>query len=249
MKIMIKSDGTGTIPNITNFDKLVSHATGLGTSYNPANPLLKVTALSSQLAVMQTSQTTLDDAFSDLTTARNQRKVAFAPLGALATRIQNAVIASTTSEQTDESVKSLVRKIKGERATPLKSKEKLAAEGQTPEETHSASQLGYDDQVDNFQKLVSLLKKTPDYKPNEADLKVEALEAYQAELALKNKAVIDSEILENNTRNERDELMDKPTTGLVDVASDVKNYIKSVFGASSVQYRAISGLKFTHKRS
>jgi len=43
--------------------------------------------------------------------------------------------------------------------------------------------------------------------------------------------------------------MDKPTTGLVDVASDVKNYIKSVFGATSVQYRAISGLKFTHKRS
>jgi hypothetical protein len=35
-------------------------------------------------------------------------------------------------------------------------------------------------------------------------------------------------------------------TGLVDISFDVKLYVKSVFGATSPQYKAISGLKFTN---
>ena len=33
-------------------------------------------------------------------------------------------------------------------------------------------------------------------------------------------------------------------TGLVDVASDVKSYVKSVYGASSPQYKQVSKLGF-----
>jgi hypothetical protein len=33
-------------------------------------------------------------------------------------------------------------------------------------------------------------------------------------------------------------------TGLVDVAMGVKKYIKSAFGATSVQYKSVSGIHF-----
>jgi hypothetical protein len=34
-------------------------------------------------------------------------------------------------------------------------------------------------------------------------------------------------------------------TGLVELAGEVKKYIKSVYGATSAQYKQVSGLKFT----
>lgn len=37
-------------------------------------------------------------------------------------------------------------------------------------------------------------------------------------------------------------------TGLVDIVDDVKKYVKSLFGASTPQYKQISGLKFTRPR-
>jgi hypothetical protein len=49
----------------------------------------------------------------------------------------------------------------------------------------------------------------------------------------------------NNSRAERNELMYKPVNGMVDVALDVKSYVKSIFGTSSLQFKKVSGLEFT----
>jgi hypothetical protein len=244
---MTKNPETGIVTNIANFESLITYLKGYGPKYDPSNPLLKITALESQYSAMQASQEALTAIYPGLTVARNQRKVAFDPLSPLATRILNAAIASTTTEKTDESIKTLVRKIKGERATPLKSAtDQTAADAPAPTQI-SSSQQGYNDLVENFNKLISLLEKTPEYKPNEAELKIDALWTYHDSLIPLNKAVTEAEVLESNARIQRDELLDKANTGLVDTASDVKNYVKSVFGPTSSQYHQISGLKFTHK--
>jgi hypothetical protein len=44
---------------------------------------------------------------------------------------------------------------------------------------------------------------------------------------------------------DRDEALYATDTGLLDVTQDVKQYVKSFFGASSPQYKQVSGLKFT----
>ena len=49
-------------------------------------------------------------------------------------------------------------------------------------------------------------------------------------------------------RISRNNLLYKENTGLYDVALDVKNYIKSVFGATSPQYKQVSKIKFTAPR-
>jgi len=48
----------------------------------------------------------------------------------------------------------------------------------------------------------------------------------------------------SNARITRNDILYKPNTGLVDIAIDTKTYIKSVFGASSPQYKQVSGLEF-----
>jgi len=93
-----------------------------------------------------------------------------------------------------------------------------------------------------------LLESVPYYKPNEEDLKVESLKSLQADLRAKNNDVVVASIQLSNARIARNELLYKPLTGLVDTAFDFKVYIKSVFGATSPQYKQISKLKFVDKK-
>ena len=95
-------------------------------------------------------------------------------------------------------------------------------------------------------KLIKLLASVPQYAPNEADLKITALTSLHTDLKAKHLAVINAETPLNNARIARNDVMYKNNTGLVDVATDVKTYIKSVFGATSPQYKTISNLKFTN---
>ena len=51
-------------------------------------------------------------------------------------------------------------------------------------------------------------------------------------------------IAEDTVRGVRKSVQNTPLTGLVDIANDVKSYIKSVFGVNSTQYKLVSKLRF-----
>ena len=108
--------------------------------------------------------------------------------------------------------------------------------------------MSFDSRIDNFDKLIKLLTSVTLYAPNEADLKVAALTAVLSDLKAKNLAVTNAEVPLNNARISRNDILYKANTGLVDTALDVKTYIKSVYGATSPQYKKISKIKFTKPR-
>jgi hypothetical protein len=93
-----------------------------------------------------------------------------------------------------------------------------------------------------------LLDSVPLYAPNEEELKITSLKALQTTLKDTNTAVITTNIQLSNARIARNEILYKPISGLVDIAFDTKVYIKSVYGATSPQYKQISKLKFTNKK-
>ena len=86
-------------------------------------------------------------------------------------------------------------------------------------------------------KVSMLLESTPLYAPNEEDLKVASLKALYTSLKTTNTEVLTTSIQLSNARINRNEILYKPITGLVDIASDTKTYLKSVFGATSPQYK------------
>jgi len=105
--------------------------------------------------------------------------------------------------------------------------------------------MSYDSRIDNLDKLIKLFSSVAAYAPNEAELKIAALTALYTDLKAKNMAVVNAETPLSNARIARNTTMYKDDIGLVDVANDVKTYIKSVFGATSPQYKQVSSLKFT----
>lgn len=248
---MAKQIETGHAKNVANFEKLISNISSLGASYNPSRESIKIEALNTKLTSAKAAINNVNATEPAYKNAVSAREAAFADFSKLITRVNNAIKASDTSEQVDESALTLVRKLQGRRATPKKSdEEKKAAEAEgNPIKESSSSQMSYDNRLDNFDKLVKLLASVPEYAPNETELKVDTLAALYTTLNEKNLAVINATAPLNNARIARDEVLYAPNTGIVDISADVKTYMKSAFGASSPQFKAISGLAFAKSDS
>ena len=99
--------------------------------------------------------------------------------------------------------------------------------------------------IQHFNGIVELLMTEPSYTPNEADLKITALNTYYANLQTTNQNVSTAYTAVSNSRIARDKTLYDDNTGLYDIAQEVKKYVKSVFGATSPEYKQISGIKFT----
>jgi len=108
--------------------------------------------------------------------------------------------------------------------------------------------MSFDNRLDSFDKLVRLLDNIPQYTPNEEELKVSTLANYYTTLSSANTTAVQAETALSNIRLVRNELLYKPGTGLVDITLSVKTYVKSLFGATSPQYKQVSGLAFKSEK-
>ena len=247
---MASTSETGLATNVANFETLISYITAFGTDYNPSKNRLTIPELQKILSEAKASLNAVNVAFSAHSNAAAARESAFEPLSKLVTRANNALKATGTTTQVDDSAKTIVRKIQGSRAsTKLTDEEKKALEAEGKEVNQiSTSQMGFSDRLENFAKFITLLSSIPDYVPNEEDLKTASLSASLDNLKIKNSAVLPTEVQLSNARIARNEIQDRPLTGLVDIALDAKVYIKSVFGATSPQYKQVSKLAFVKQK-
>lgn len=248
---MASTSETGHAKNVANFEVLISSCTGYGTAYNPSKNALKIPQLQSALTTAKNSLQTVKTTGITFENARNARETALAPapIKRFCTRILNALQATDASKLTVDDAKTINRKIQGKRAgnnqippvTP-------PTEGTTPTPPEviqiSVSQQSYDSLIDNFNKLVACLSAESLYIPNENDLKVTALNTTLTNYRTLNTAVINASIPFKNAMIARNTVLYQEFTGLVDIALEVKKYVKSVFGATSPQYKQISKLEF-----
>ena len=243
---MTNTSETGHAKNVTNLESLITSIIALETSYNPSRDSIKLPALQALLTASTESLNAVNIAQAAYSNAVAARKVAFEPFSKLITRVMNSLKASGVSTQVVQSARTIVRKLQGRRASAkITEEEKKALEAEGKEVNQiSASQMSFDNRIENFDRLIMLLSSIPLYNPNEAELKVEALKALHNQLKEKNTEVILPIVQLSNSRIARNKILYSENTGLVDVALDSKTYIKSIFGATSPQYKQISKLRF-----
>ena len=243
---MTNTSETGHAKNVTNLESLITSIVALETSYNPSRDSIKLPALQALLTASTESLNAVNIAQATYSNAVAARKVAFEPFGKLITRVMNSLKASGTSTQVVQSARTIVRKLQGRRASAkITEEEKKALEAEGKEVNQiSASQMSFDNRIENFDRLIMLLSSIPLYNPNEEELKVETLKALHNQLKEKNSEVILPIVQLSNSRMTRNKILYSENTGLVDVALDSKTYIKSIFGATSPQYKQISKLRF-----
>ena len=243
---MSSQSEVGHAKNVANFSDLIAYCTAYGTTYNPSKTALQLTALNTLLTSAQTE-------ISNVTTAKNafdivtgDRQLVFEPLKSLATKIFNYLSVTDATEQTMADAKTINNKLQGRRAKTVS--ETPPTEGRTAPNTVSVSRQSYDMLTENFSALIDLVSSVPSYAPNETELTVTSLTTFHSNLQTANTNVINAEVIYSNARISRNTVLYAENTGLVDIALEVKKYVKAVFGATSPQYKQISGIKFTSRK-
>ena len=243
----------GHAKNVANFEDLITTCTGYGATYNPVNTAIKIPALTAQY-------TNADNLIDNVVTASDNynkavgiRQAEFEPLQKFATKLVNAYIAVNPSKQNIANAKTINAKIQGQKLKKVKvvpvstgpTTEKIIAPPvvETPKDI-SASQQSYDQLVEHFSKLVTLLSADPLFLPNEVPLQSASLNAKLIALKTSNTNFGIAYTAVTNTRIARDHALYDKTVGLCDTAQTVKAYVKSVYGASSPEFKMINKIQF-----
>jgi hypothetical protein len=239
---MASTSETGHAKNVANLQDLIAFVTGYGTSYNPSKNALKLPQLT---ALATASQASLGDVITKNTAFNNkinERVEAFKNLKPLATRVVNALQITDASSQKVDDAKGFNQKLQGPKSKKI---ETQTDPNTVAPKTISTSQQSYDQQIQHWAGLISVLQSETSYAPNETELKVATLTAKQTDLTAKNNAVATAYTGISNSRIARNTLFYKEETGLLDIAADVKKYVKSIYGATSPQFAQVKGIKFT----
>ncbi len=233
---------TGHAKNIANFQDLIAFVTGYGTTYNPSKAALKLENLQAKVDAEQVRLSTVIDKNTNYNNAINERVAVFDNIKVLGTRIVSALSITDASKETIDDAKGFNRKLQGKRAS---SKIDTPADPATPApKTISASQQSYDQIVQHLNGLIATIQSETSYSPNETDLKVAALTAKSKDMLKKNNAVATQYAGVSNARIARDKGLYGEKTGLVSIANDVKDYVKSIFGYTSPEFKQISKIAF-----
>lgn len=243
---MTKISETGHAKNVANFEELTNIVISFGPAYNPSRESIRPAALQAVLLEAKKSMDDCHNADSHYSLAAAERETAFEPTNKLTTRMLNALKATDTTSNVDDTAHSLARKIKGERATAIKEvAPALTGENTDAETKHiSSAQTSYDSRLDNLDKFIIHLQNIPNYTPNEIELQPGSVRIKLEDMRQKNNQAKQAAITLSTARIARNKVLYQPITGICDLAFDVKTYVKSLFGANSPEHRLISGLEF-----
>jgi chromosome segregation ATPase len=239
---MASTSEVGHAKNVANFQDLIAFVNGYGATYNPSKNSLKLPQLEALYIQASASLDGVVNKNTDYNNAVNERVEAFSDLRPLSTRLVNALESTDASEEKIDDAKGFNRKIQGQRASK---KEEPVDPNQPAPKTISSSQQSYDQQIQHFEGMISVLASEPSYTPNETELQVATLQTKLQTFKDTNAQVSKAYAEVSNSRLERNKILYSDDKGLVDTAGEVKKYVKSVYGATSPEFGQIKGIAFS----
>lgn len=239
---MASTSEKGHAINVANFNTLITTCTGHAAIYNPVNVLIQVPQLQVKHDASKQKLNLTESKKALLSTAINERIIAFSDLETLCTQVTNAFAVSGTPALDIEDLKTINKKIQG----PSKKKTtNPSPENPTPNQI-STSQQSFDSKLNFFKNFIQYLESKPIYNPNEVPLKTPELQAKYDKMNLKNQNVDTALFNYNTTLNDRNNEMYNPTLGLVQTSKEVKKYARSIFKSTSPEFKQLNGIEFKY---
>lgn len=239
---------SGHIKNIMAFEQLISYCKGFGAAYNPNVIALQISSLENKHSTALSASKASDNADIVYDKTGINRQLLFSGLGPLATRVVNALDATPAPVQVVKDAKLHQKKISGSRVTPLPGKTTGPDGKETTPVTHSGSQKSFDKLLEHFFRLIAVVTNEPHYSPNETDIAVSGLQTKYEVMSMAHSTCMNAKTQKESLEILRDKELYEENTGLVPTAFDVKKYIKSVFGASSKEFKQVNALNFRNYR-
>lgn len=230
------------LKNVAAFGKLVGFCNDLGASYDPSKAALTPTALTVLLEQAQQNLKAVTVARAAYVLAVNVRKENYAGIQPLAARVVRALAANESSYEHLHDARLIKRKLTPKPVFIKSANTVRTGEEDSTKNSVSSSRLDFDGLADTFATLVELVRSIPAYAPNEAELKVSALEQRLQSLHANTKAVHTAANALATARIQRNKVM-LGKEGVFETGTAVKEYIRSVFGVRSEVSRELGKLR------
>ena len=238
---MASTSEKGHAKNVANANLLNTHIIELGAIYNPSNPKLLLANLQTIYTNSFSQQEAVNTLVAPYSVAVDNREAIFAPQSKKITKLRRVYKATEGVTQGQlEDFMTIARKLKG-----IRKINNAPTTDTTVEQTqHSTSQMSYDQRTNTMDLLISLLQNTPNYAPNEPEYKITTYQAKKASMLQATQAIADTFVPLNSARNTRNNTLYNSDDNLVDTFNKAKDYLFTILDSSSVQYKAISKIKF-----
>lgn len=238
---MSSTSEKGHAKNIANANLLNTYVAQLGSTYNPTNSKLLLTNLKSIYETCSTNQEKVNALVAPYSIAVDNREIVFAPISKKITKLRKAYKATegVTPAQLEDFM-TIARKLKGAR----KVNNTPSTDTSEEQKQYSTSQMSYDQRTNNYGLMISLLENTPNFNPNEPEFKVATLQTEKSKMLDTTNEVANTFVPLNEARNTRNNSMYLSNENLVDTFNKAKDYLLSILDSKSVQYKAISKIKF-----
>ena len=238
---MASTSEKGHAKNIANANLLNTYIAQLIAIYNPSNPKLLLSNLQNIYTNSFTHQESVNTLVAPYSIAVDFRENVFAPQSKKITKLRKAYKATegVTPAQLEDFM-TIARKLKG-----IRKVNNAPTTNTTEEQTqHSTSQMSYDQRTNNYDLLISQLRNTPNYNPNETEYQIATLQAEKAQMLQATQGVANTFVPLNNARSIRNNSMYLSDDNLVDTFNKAKDYLFAILDSNSVQYKAIAKIKF-----
>jgi hypothetical protein len=233
---------TGHAQNAAKLHIVLTKITSVGTTYNPSNSDIKVSAVTTVSDNSDAAIANVDVANTPASNAIGAREAQFSQLSKLITRSVNALKATSATAKTIKDAVALEKKIQGTRATP-KAKPTIPPPA-VPIVYISASQMQFDSRIENTSKYILVVTADPAYIPNEPELTIAGLTTFLNLLKSTNTAVINTQATLSQARIARNRVLYLPVTGLYDIQTAIKKYVRSIPSLSELS-KQLAKIKFT----
>ena len=245
---MKSNSETGHNKNIANFERLIYFCKTIDAKYQPSKTNLSITELeklySQSKEKIEKSIISTQEHFLII----GEFQALFQPLKKLSTQLINALEACGATPSEIQQAKSINLKIQGKRANN-KPKDTKIVEGEIVEKKIiSVSRQSKDSMLEHFSKLLELLREVPSYQPKEIFLQIKTLELQLQNLNEKNSLSMQKKMEYQQSLISRNEMLYNTENGLINIAKQVKKYLKSIFGPNNPNYQQINSLQFKHYR-
>ncbi|CAM3857813.1 MULTISPECIES: hypothetical protein [Flavobacterium] len=233
---------TGHNKNVANFSTAFQVLEEMGALYNPSNTnisLINLNPYKSELATVVNELNTKIPLYKNVVATRELK---MKEMGKIITRSINFAKSVAISTTDKENLQSQVRKLRGTKTA------KKINPNTAKTESISTAQLSYDSRIANLETYINQLASHNAYTPNEAELQIVSLQAYQQELGSLNIQVNASVNALITARKNRNAVLYDNEKNIIQLMREIKAYLKSLGEAAKPYYKAIVRLRFTDKQ-
>jgi len=232
--------------NFTNLGLLITRISVFPNGYNPSRSELSIASLTNCLNHAQDVKSSFLNAVVIEKNAQTQFNASFDGFDSFITRVGNAVSICGAPRHTIEQIEVILRDLHGRRATALVSKPTVTTDNTAVPESNQITRhiSTTESKLESFNTLIQLLSSVPLYVPNEEDLSTVGLAKRYNTMKMVDMNYKTALASLDAARELRNNIINAEGTGLVDIANAAKTYVKSVYGATSHEYKSISDLTF-----